>query len=115
MAPIDAMDRYNTRVREQVSIRCSIAERYNHGWRVGLFGSREFNPPLAPLFFFTVYRRQDMFCITVTKAFFNILINHYRSSLCIAFSIETSCRDILSTAHALLRVRTLEYFASQCQ
>ena len=32
-----------------------------------------------------------MVFITVTKAFFNILINHYRSDLCIAFSIETSC------------------------
>ena len=36
-----------------------------------------------------------MIFVTVTKAFFNILINHYRSSLCIAFSIETSCRDLL--------------------
>ena len=33
-----------------------------------------------------------MVFITVTKAFFNILINHYRSDLCIAFSTETSCR-----------------------
>ena len=59
---------------------------------------------------------QDMFIFTVTKAFFNILINHYSSDLCIAFSIETSCRGLLPARYCGSdSSRASEYFASQCQ
>ena len=40
--------------------------------RARRFGCREIKVPSAPIFFNPVYR-----FITVTNAFFNILINHY--------------------------------------
>ena len=60
---------YNTSVSEEISVF--------HGWSTGndrarRFGCCEIKVPSAPIFFNTVYR-----FITVTNAFFNILINHY--------------------------------------
>ena len=46
---------------------------------------------------------------------FNILINHYRSDLCIAFSIGKSCRGLLSTALPLLWVRLEQSVGIFCE
>ena len=57
--------------RRFLYVRCGTARAY----REFRFGCREIKVPSAPIFVNTVY---SCCFITVTKAFFNIIINHYR-------------------------------------
>ena len=73
MASLVVTAHYNTSVSEEISVFAAWStgndQDYNYERR---FGCREIKVPSAPIFFNTVYR-----IITVTNAFFNILINHY--------------------------------------
>ena len=73
MASLVVTAHYNTSVSEEISVFAAWStgngQTYNCERR---FGCREIKFPSAPIFFNTVYR-----FITVTNAFFNILINHY--------------------------------------
>ena len=73
MASLVVTAHYNTSVSEEISVSAAWStgndQDYNCERR---FGCREIKVPSAPIFFNTVYR-----FITVTNAFFNIIINHY--------------------------------------
>ena len=69
MASLVVTAHYNTSVSEEISVFAAWSTGTNCDRR---FGCREIKVPSAPIFVNTVYR-----FITVTNAFFNILINHY--------------------------------------
>ena len=69
MASLVVTAHYNTSVSEEISVFAAWPTGNDRARR---FGCREIKVPSAPIFFTTVYR-----FITVTNAFFNILINHY--------------------------------------
>ena len=71
MASLVVTAHYNTSVAEEISVFDSWSSGNDQDYCERRFGCREIKVPSAPIFFNTVYR-----FITVTNAFFNILINH---------------------------------------
>ena len=72
MASLVVTALYNTSVSEVISVFAAWSTGNGQAYCERRFGCREIKVPSAPIFFNTVYR-----FITVTNAFFNILINHY--------------------------------------
>ena len=72
MASLVVTAHYNTSVSEKISVFAAWSTGNDQCYCERRFVCREIKAPSAPIFFNTVY------CfITVTNAFFNILINHY--------------------------------------
>ena len=72
MASLVVTAHYNTSVSEEISVFAAWSTGNDQPYYDRRFCCREIKVPSAPIFFNTVYRS-----ITVTNAFFNILINHY--------------------------------------
>ena len=72
MASLVVTAHYNTSVSEEISVFAAWSTGNDQAYCERRFGCREIKVPSGPIFFNTVYR-----FITVTNAFYNILINHY--------------------------------------
>ena len=72
MASLVVTAHYNTSVSEDISVFAAWSIGNDQAYCERRFGCLEIKVPSAPILVNTVYR-----FITVTNAFFNILINHY--------------------------------------
>ena len=72
MASLVVTAHYNTSVSAEISVFAAWSTGNDQSYCERRFVCHEIKVPSAPIFFNTVYH-----FITVTNAFFNILINHY--------------------------------------
>ena len=72
MASLVVTAHYNTSVSDEISAFAAWSTRNDQASYNRQFGCREIKVPSAPIFFSTAYR-----FITVTNAFFNIVVNRH--------------------------------------
>ena len=106
MASLVVTAHYNTSVSEEISAFAAWSTGNDQASYKRHFGCREIKVPSAPIFFSTAYR-----FITVTNAFFNILINHYIIVVNRHLYLNIMYRCCGSDRRNNLRVRVSDWFA----